>query len=240
MKRTFWKVLVVGVVLTGLVGPQPAHAAKNTAGGLAFAGTAQLPTFPCAAPTPGQQPCNGTFNGSVIGSLTGSNDGTPWTLAITAPVSVTFSYADNIEPGVRCVEGTARAAGTVTGTQLNSQVQGVYGNASPTQLPRSIIAASVKFGFGWYRVGTTANMKFDRLIVEVTVFGEGTPRTVLNIDNTDGLPGNDSATGAVGYGAAGFIPTNFGQAHAAACEGLPGSSPQPLSAEVAGNVEFAV
>jgi hypothetical protein len=240
MKRAlFWKVLVVAAVVSGTVAPQPAGASQAAGGGLAFAGQAQLPTFPCAPPTPGSLNCQGTFTGNIVGSLSGMDGNIPWTIAIAAPVPasspISYYYADGIEPGVRCMEGTAAAQGTINATQELSQVQGVYGSVGIGTLPRSVIAANVTFRFSWYRVGTTANLKFDILRVVLSVFATPTTSTQVTVINADAT---DSATGGVGYGAAVFSPaanTNF-KALADACDGATG--PIPLTAEVAGAIEF--
>lgn len=258
MKRSLWRIGVVTLVLLGAGMPQPSQAANATGGSIAFAGEASLPTFPCAPPSPGQQPCLGTFGGTITGSLSGVHRNAagldvPWSIAVATSVPaacdatgrcpIRFSYADGIEPGVRCMEGTAQAEGTIYADQLRGEVNGVYGRVetTPLGLPRSVVAAKVDFKFNWYRVGTTANLEFDRLKVVLTVFGSpNTEQTV--IDTTTPAP-----IGTVGYGAAGFSPAPpsdpnlvaaWAKSIADACDGLTG--PIRLDALVVGNADFAV
>jgi hypothetical protein len=247
MKRALLlsRVGVVLAVLGAVMAPSPAGATAAAAGTLAFAGQASLPKFPCKPPAPGNLPCQGTFVGSIAGELSGvyqsGGQNIPWAIAVATPANIPFAYADGIEPGVLCAEGTAAASATVTADQLQNQVNGVWGGVGtdPLTLPRSVIGASVTFRFTWYRVGVTANLKFDRLTVTLSVFGIPSPITVINVDNTDADPSNDAATGTTGYGLAGFSPaatTDF-PTMSAACEGT--HAPIALTAEVAGNADMS-
>lgn len=242
MKRALWKFGVVTLVLLGALLPQPSHAALATGGALAFQGQARLPIFPCETNSVGTLPCSGTFTGTIAGNLSGVYNNVPWAIAVAAPITATnpisFNYADGIQPGIRCVEGVAAAQGTVTADQTQSQVNGVYGSVgtNPLTLPRSVVYAEVTFRFNWYRVGTTANLRFDLLRVRLKVFGSDTLITVVDASNLT------TPTGVVGYGAAGFSPTattDFQRLEAACNPEAPGPN-MPLVAEVAGNADFDV
>lgn len=245
MKRAMWRVVVVlGLLGASTFAAEPAHASEVSGGSIAFEGEASLPTFPCAAPEPGQFPCEGTFSGTVQGAFSGVQDmggqDIPWAVELrSSQLDVSFTYFDSIDPGATCFEGAARATGTVTATGSN-EAFGAYFDAP---IPSAVVGATTEFDFSWYRVGTTANMKFNSLTVKLELLtgSDEFPRVVTVIDDAkEGVAGVPSTSNAPGFGAAGFVPNpeQF-QDRLPACEGDP-DAVGPLTATVAGSVDFAI
>lgn len=240
MKQAVWKFIIVVALVAPLVGPTPAQAANAGGGSIAFEGTASLPKFPCAPPQPGDFPCSGTFTGRVGGALSGVHgpNNTPWAIEIvTSPRQIaTFNYFDEIEPGVPCFEGMARASGTVTAGL--GEVFGAYGSTLPVPLP--VTAIEMTFQFDWRRIGTAAVMEFTSTKVVLTVTGLASPVTVVDVPDRSG-----SGIPAVspGYGGAVFVPdpVQF-RDRLPACEGAAGdpSAAGPLTATVAGEANFTI
>lgn len=221
MKRTSWKVLALMTLVTAMAA-LPAHAQQAAGGDLAFAGDAVLPTFPCLPPVPGQFPCEGDFDGTIAGSLSGVHDSNgqdvAWAVEIAAPTHSDFSYFDLVQPGVPCTEGFARATSTFSGG-LN-QVFGAYGNNLPVPAPVTNIDAT--FNLEWRRIGATAAIRVSNFVVKLTVLGVG---QVTVID------------GGSGFSLAAFVP-DLQPDHLAACrDGV--SSDTDLNARIAGNAEVA-
>src|SRR5688572_6323349 len=73
----------------------PAHASQPAGGDIAFNLLAHLNNFPCG--TPG---CDGTFNGSMAGSLGGVDGLNQWQVAFIPPSSIggSFHYSDSCFP----------------------------------------------------------------------------------------------------------------------------------------------
>lgn len=152
--------LMFAVVPTLFLAPQPAHAAD--VGGLAFEGTADVPTFPCVTGTA----CLASFNGTVAGQLAGEQFG-PWEATIAAAtISGTgIRYQDG-----NCVTGTA--TGHLTVTAGLGQVTGQYKPNSPGPLPLPITGLTIDVDFNWTRVGGTAAVVFANGVVRATIPGQ--------------------------------------------------------------------
>lgn len=200
------------LIFPGEVPPPPGPKAAST---IAFGGTASLPAFPCPPPIPGQNPCVGTFSGTQDSAFAGDNAAGLWALNTTSPLSITFSYADLIQPGVPCVEGTA--AGAVTVNNDEGSVLGFWTNR--VDIPVLIKSAEVTFRFNWTRIGSAAVLSISDISLWIHVQG---PKGWIHVIEPD----SSAATAA-----AAFLP-DMTQAHLTACQ--EGRTGPPITAEVEG------
>jgi hypothetical protein len=146
-----------------------ADAAVASDGNLEFAGTTGLPTFPCPAPAPGQYACVGTFTASTVGTADGVYGDSPWYVAIDATTNGEFSYADSVQPGVPCAEGTARGTASLD-TAATGQAFGTYKDGNQA---RSVRSASITYSFHWDRTGATAVLDVSDVAIVLDVDGIG-------------------------------------------------------------------
>lgn len=244
MKRTFWRLGLVLAVL-GTLAPAPRAGATGApdfaTGTMAFAGTAHLPTFPCEPPSPGEFPCSGTFTGRGFSALTGQTDGIPWAfqLQIATPQEMaTFSYFDEVEPGVPCVEGFVRATGHLEagpGAAFGVYYANIANDLIPT--PLAINGAVIDFDFEWRHIGTTAAIRFNTLKVEVNVDTIATPVKVVDAGPTavGGTPGTWP-----GYGVAALVPDPVQMSERMRACGGDDAFVGPLDATAAGNGVFHI
>lgn len=154
------------LAVTLLVGaPREAGALQASAGALHFAGRAVIPEFPCPAPEPGQFLCVGSFDASTAGSLSGVDGDSPWHVDMTATTNGEFSYADSVQPGVPCVEGTA--AGTAA---LDTAAAGqAFGSYRVGNLVYTVSSVAITYSFTWARTGATAVMSVTDVDVRLQV-----------------------------------------------------------------------
>lgn len=207
--------LALGAVLSLALGSTPQAGAATTAGGtLVFAGTATLPTFPCAPPAPEELPCVGTFVGSFSGTLTGVDESAPWEVSLNAPTTSTFAYADLIEPGVPCLEGVA-AGSTSVDTSMAGQAFGTY---HVQAVPVPVRNVRLSYSFTWLRRGLTALIHDEQVTVELQV-GPAQWVTVLTDGKADAL--------------ATFMPHVTGNELP---EGCAGGEPTELSGSIVGQM----
>lgn len=205
MRRS--QALVVVIVVATLVlgnASLPARASEPGVGGVEFALTAHLPTFPCRPPG-----CIGSFAGTSGGTLAGEDAaGIHWTAAWAGGVSQgTFTYVDSCEVPV----GIAAGGGSLTASV--GAVTGTYGDPSMgAPFPLPVIGVDASLAFEWTRIGLTAVVT-THVSVTITVVK---PEGIVTIQ----VVGNH-----LGVANAVFVPTG----PAATC-----ASPQALDAAVLG------
>ena len=156
-------------VLPLLLDVQPAAASVAAAGGLQFAGTTVIPTFPCPTSAPGEYACVGTFTASTAGVVNGVHGDSPWYVALNATTDGEFAYGDAVQPGVPCVEGTARGSASLD-TAVTGQVFGTYKKGNQFLAVRSI---ALSYKFSWNREGATAVLDVTDVAIALDVDGLG-------------------------------------------------------------------
>jgi hypothetical protein len=201
------------VALASFAQTPPVSAYQTATDGLAFTGTASLEMFPCPVLTV----CNGSFEASVNGTVSGIDEGNPWSVVVTTGSSAsTFIYNDQCPQPI----GFAVGSGVFTASAGGAAI-GVYGPnlGGPAGLPLPIIAIEESFAFSWTRIGATAALTLTATArVQILRPGVGPEwRTV--------------ATDRPGSGFAAFAPTN---GEVPTCD-----EPEPLTAFVAGTNDYA-
>lgn len=204
-----WSLAATALVVAGT----PADAAAVGDGSLVFAGTVEIPTFPCPPPSPDTYPCVGSFTASTAGTMRGLHGGSPWQLSLNAVTLGAFSYVDLLEPGVPCTEGRARGTTTLD-TGSSGQAFGTYTTGT---LARPIRSAAITYSFNWLREGVTAVLT----IFDVTV--------TLQVDGIGSVTVLDDGTA---HAVASFVPgADFGVP-----TGCMGGEPTRLRGSIAGTV----
>lgn len=165
-----------------------APAAQTEDGTLTLAGTVVIPTFPCPPPSPDDYPCVGTLTGSTAGALHGVHGASPWHISLNATTTGTFSYADDIQPGVPCTEGRARGTASLN-TETDGQAFGTYHSGV---LVRGVRNVAIDYSFSWVREGVTS---------VVTIFD-----ATITLE-VDGLGDVTVMTGAQAFGVYSFVPS---------------------------------
>lgn len=193
-------VLTGGLTGALVLASAPAQATGAGTGTLSFAGTVVIPTFPCPAPQPGEFACTGTFTASTAGTMQGLDGSSPWEVTLNSTTLGSFSYADDLDPGVPCLEGTAVGEASLD-TNLDGQAFGTYQTGFVTRTVRSV---AVTYSFGWTRKGAVALLNlFDVEITlrvdglgDVVVLSGGTARAIADfVPHADSPPPSGCAGG---------------------------------------------
>lgn len=211
-------------MLAALLVGTPAAEAEGVGGPLQFEGTANLPKFPCSQI---EEDCNGTFDGTVEGTIGGQNFETWMAELRAAELTATFGYDDQ-----NCTDGTARGTafidaglGDVTGfwraTHDDPQDQ-------LSEAPVPIVGLDAQVEFDWDREGLQATLR----LLEVDVQLELPPGA---------LPGGETMIEVVtdGEGAANavFVPIFDAIEDAPDCTGS--GNQVEIDAEVSGTAALA-
>lgn len=156
MKKRIISILASALMVGAIVAPA-SQAQTAGAGGVAFQGIADLASFPC---DPG--PCNGTFDGTASGSVSGVNGGTAWSANfVNASMTASFNYR---EPVATCpATGVANGSFDIEG----GASVGVYGNNVNARV-------WAEGDFSWERVGIAANVATRNLYIYFSFNGDAT------------------------------------------------------------------
>ena len=213
MNKIMRAALAGGLALPLLGDASPAGASVASSGGLQFAGTAVIPTFPCPAPAPGEYACVGSFTASTAGTVNGLHGDSPWYAALSATTNGQFSYADAIQPGVPCMEGTARGSASLD-TAVTGQAFGTYKKGNQVHPVNDV---AISYDFEWNRTGATAVLEVANVAV------------VLDVDGLGVVP---VAAGTTARALASFVP----HPDSPPPSGCVSGPPTRLDGSIAGNV----
>jgi hypothetical protein len=170
--RRWATVAAAAALVCSLLGAPPARATTTSAGGFNFAGTVNLPTFPCSPPPPfGTGPCAGNLRAQWSGHLAGVSGTSPFDVTWSAgggAMSATFNYSELQCLGLELLLGMAQGTGTAVAAP--GEVQGKW-QVPGESFPRDVIGVTASFSFLWTRAGTTEVLSLAPFTLTLQVAG---------------------------------------------------------------------
>lgn len=149
----------------------PASASWSATGDITFAGTAELPVFPCTGT------CNGTFQGTWTAHVSGHNETAAYTVdvqTVANRINALFSYSESFcaGPGGGAVTGQANGHFVAQAFNANAESFGLWHQVGET-FPRSIVEVRLEGYFEWLRAGNSAAISAQPTWLNLYVQGLG-------------------------------------------------------------------